>query len=44
VQFNGSRATSVTAAPLLDQHGREIRAALAGAPAWPAAAAPAVVA
>ncbi len=37
LQFNGSRASSVTAAPLLDQHGREIRSALAGAPAWPAA-------
>lgn len=44
LQFNGSRATSVTAAPLLDQHGRQIRAALAGAPGWPAREAPAAVA
>src|SRR5437764_8741431 len=35
LQFNGSRAKSVSAAPLLDQHGKEIRAALAGGPTWP---------
>ncbi len=35
LQFNGSRAKAVRAAPLLDQHGKEIRAALAGGPTWP---------
>jgi crotonobetainyl-CoA:carnitine CoA-transferase CaiB-like acyl-CoA transferase len=35
LQFNGGRATSVTAAPLLDQHGKEIRAALASGRPWP---------
>ena len=35
LQFNGSRAKSVSAAPLLDQHGKEIRAALARGPTWP---------
>lgn len=35
LQFNGSRAKAVKAAPLLDQHGKEIRAALAGGPTWP---------
>jgi crotonobetainyl-CoA:carnitine CoA-transferase CaiB-like acyl-CoA transferase len=35
LQFNGRRATSVSAAPLLDQHGKEIRAALAGGQTWP---------
>jgi len=35
LQFNGGRAKSVSAAPLLDQHGKEIRAALAGGPTWP---------
>jgi len=35
LQFNGSRAKSVKAAPLLDQHGKEIRAALADGPTWP---------
>src|SRR5882762_3415010 len=29
------RAKSVRAAPFLDQHGKEIRAALAGGPTWP---------
>jgi crotonobetainyl-CoA:carnitine CoA-transferase CaiB-like acyl-CoA transferase len=41
LQFDGGRATSVTAAPLLDQQGAAIRAALAQAGGWPAAAAPA---
>ena len=35
LQFNGGRAKSVSAAPLLDQHGKEIRAALARGPTWP---------
>jgi crotonobetainyl-CoA:carnitine CoA-transferase CaiB-like acyl-CoA transferase len=34
-QFDGSRALSVSAAPLLDQHGESIRAALEEAPSWP---------
>jgi crotonobetainyl-CoA:carnitine CoA-transferase CaiB-like acyl-CoA transferase len=38
LQFDGSRATSVLAAPLLDQHGAAIRAALGRGDAWPAAA------
>jgi crotonobetainyl-CoA:carnitine CoA-transferase CaiB-like acyl-CoA transferase len=37
LQFDGKRATSVTAAPLLDQHGVAIRAALARDGGWPAA-------
>jgi crotonobetainyl-CoA:carnitine CoA-transferase CaiB-like acyl-CoA transferase len=37
LQFDGRRATSVTAAPLLDQHGESIRAALAREGGWPAA-------
>ena len=41
LQFDGRRATSVTAAPLLNQHGDAIRAALAEAGGWPAAAIPA---
>ena len=41
LQFDGRRATSVTAAPLLNQHGDAIRAALAQAGGWPAAATPA---
>jgi crotonobetainyl-CoA:carnitine CoA-transferase CaiB-like acyl-CoA transferase len=41
LQFDGRRATSVTAAPLLNQHGDAIRAALARDSGWPAAAAPA---
>jgi len=38
LQFDGQRATAVTAAPLLNQHGDAIRAALARDRAWPAAA------
>jgi crotonobetainyl-CoA:carnitine CoA-transferase CaiB-like acyl-CoA transferase len=34
-QFDGVRAHSVRAAPLLDEHGAAIRAALAGAKSWP---------
>jgi len=41
LQFDGRRATTVTAAPLLDQHGEAIRAALLGTASWPAAAPPA---
>jgi crotonobetainyl-CoA:carnitine CoA-transferase CaiB-like acyl-CoA transferase len=41
LQFDGRRATSVTAAPLLNQHGDAIRAALARDSGWPTAAAPA---
>jgi crotonobetainyl-CoA:carnitine CoA-transferase CaiB-like acyl-CoA transferase len=37
LQFDGTRATSVIAAPLLDQHGDAIRAALAKGAGWPAA-------
>ncbi len=40
VQFDGGRATSVRTAPLLDEHGDAIRAAMAGKSAWPALAAP----
>jgi crotonobetainyl-CoA:carnitine CoA-transferase CaiB-like acyl-CoA transferase len=39
LQFDGSRADSVHAAPRLDQHGDAIRGALARAEGWPAAAA-----
>ncbi|HEY5102180.1 MAG TPA: CoA transferase [Steroidobacteraceae bacterium] len=35
VQFDGQRAPHVRAAPLLDQHGGNIRAALAQDPRWP---------
>jgi crotonobetainyl-CoA:carnitine CoA-transferase CaiB-like acyl-CoA transferase len=35
VQFDGVRARSVVAAPLLDQHGAAIRAALARGEVWP---------
>jgi crotonobetainyl-CoA:carnitine CoA-transferase CaiB-like acyl-CoA transferase len=35
VQFDGERARSVEAAPLLDQHGAAIRAALARGEVWP---------
>jgi crotonobetainyl-CoA:carnitine CoA-transferase CaiB-like acyl-CoA transferase len=35
VQFDGERARSVAAAPLLDQHGAAIRAALARGEVWP---------
>jgi crotonobetainyl-CoA:carnitine CoA-transferase CaiB-like acyl-CoA transferase len=37
VQFDRERATSVTAAPLLNEQGAAIRAALAGGAEWPAA-------
>ena len=36
LQFDGKRATQVSAAPLLDQHGSEIRAALSKDKRWPA--------
>ena len=39
VQFDGTRARSVTAAPLLDEHGGDIRTALARDEPWPTAAA-----
>jgi len=35
VQFDGVRARSVSAAPLLDEHGAAIRAELAHGTAWP---------
>jgi len=35
IQFDGSHADSVHAAPLLDQHGQAIRAALSREDAWP---------
>jgi crotonobetainyl-CoA:carnitine CoA-transferase CaiB-like acyl-CoA transferase len=35
VRFDGHRATSVRPAPLLDQHGKAIRAALEQGTAWP---------
>jgi hypothetical protein len=35
VQFDGERATSVDPAPLLDEHGATIRAAMTGGAAWP---------
>jgi crotonobetainyl-CoA:carnitine CoA-transferase CaiB-like acyl-CoA transferase len=35
LQFDGERAQSVEAAPLLDQHGAAIRAALARGEVWP---------
>lgn len=37
VQFSGARAAAVSAAPLLDEHGESIRAALRQRDAWPAA-------
>jgi crotonobetainyl-CoA:carnitine CoA-transferase CaiB-like acyl-CoA transferase len=37
VQFGGVRQTSVRAAPLLNEHGDSIRAALAGGEPWPTA-------
>ena len=37
LQFDGKRATSVSPAPLLNQHGDAIRAALAHGGGWPAA-------
>jgi crotonobetainyl-CoA:carnitine CoA-transferase CaiB-like acyl-CoA transferase len=39
LQFDGVRARSVAPAPLLNQHGDAIRAALAGGATWPAASA-----
>jgi crotonobetainyl-CoA:carnitine CoA-transferase CaiB-like acyl-CoA transferase len=36
-QFDGRRAHSVSAAPLLNQHGESIRAALSSATSWPQA-------
>lgn len=36
VQFDGDRARSVTAAPLLDEHGKQVRNALARGERWPA--------
>jgi len=42
LQFDGKRATAVTAAPLLNQHGDAIRAALARDRTWPAAATDAI--
>jgi len=39
LQFDGTRADSVSAAPLLNEHGDAIRAALAQDGGWPAAAA-----
>jgi len=40
VQYDGVREASVTAAPLLNQHGEAIRQALASGAEWPGAAAP----
>jgi crotonobetainyl-CoA:carnitine CoA-transferase CaiB-like acyl-CoA transferase len=37
VQFDGERATTVMSAPLLDEHGDAIRAAMAAGAAWPEA-------
>lgn len=37
VQFDGERATTVTAAPLLGEHGESIRAAVAAGARWPEA-------
>jgi crotonobetainyl-CoA:carnitine CoA-transferase CaiB-like acyl-CoA transferase len=36
LQFDGERARDVSAAPLLDQHGAAIRAAMNGNRHWPA--------
>ncbi|HET9474652.1 MAG TPA: hypothetical protein VFO82_12220, partial [Steroidobacteraceae bacterium] len=36
LQFDGERARSVSAAPLLDQHGAAIRAAVNDSRHWPA--------
>jgi len=36
LQFDGKRARAVSAAPLLDQHGSAIRAAIGEARGWPA--------
>jgi len=35
VSFDGARALSVTAAPLLDEHGPAIRGALLNGNSWP---------
>jgi crotonobetainyl-CoA:carnitine CoA-transferase CaiB-like acyl-CoA transferase len=35
VQFDGTRATCVTTAPLLDEHGAEIRSSLVAGTRWP---------
>src|SRR5215831_8827186 len=43
-QFDGVRAHSVRAAPLLDEHGKAIRAALARGESWPAVSAQASMA
>jgi crotonobetainyl-CoA:carnitine CoA-transferase CaiB-like acyl-CoA transferase len=40
LQFDGTRAASVSAAPLLNQHGDAIRAALAREGGWPVATPP----
>jgi crotonobetainyl-CoA:carnitine CoA-transferase CaiB-like acyl-CoA transferase len=40
LQFNGQRATLVSAAPMLDEHGSEIRAALGKDQHWPSRATP----
>jgi crotonobetainyl-CoA:carnitine CoA-transferase CaiB-like acyl-CoA transferase len=40
LQFDGSHADSVSAAPLLNQHGEAIRMALAASKDWPAASRP----
>jgi crotonobetainyl-CoA:carnitine CoA-transferase CaiB-like acyl-CoA transferase len=37
-QFDGSRASSVSAAPLLNQHGDAIRTALNAGSSWPTTA------
>jgi crotonobetainyl-CoA:carnitine CoA-transferase CaiB-like acyl-CoA transferase len=37
IQYDGTRAAAVTAAPLLDEHGAEIRGALAAGGGWPGA-------
>ena len=39
VQFDGARPSRVTTAPLLDEHGADIRRSLSAAPRWPSAAA-----
>jgi crotonobetainyl-CoA:carnitine CoA-transferase CaiB-like acyl-CoA transferase len=35
VQFDGARATHVTSAPLLDEHGADIRRSLSAHTSWP---------
>ena len=40
LQFDSTRARSVRAAPVLDEHGKAIRAALARASTWPALESP----